>query len=154
MNDLIIRPARPADYPQAAAIMQQVHALHVGWRPDIYKPCEPALTEADFLAEAADSTFLVAELDGAVVGILSFMRRRVGSDRQVTRNVLFIDTMAVDEKYRRQGIGRQMFGFIREFAREKDFDGVELQVNARNTAAYEMYKRCGFTEKSINMELL
>ena len=33
-------------------------------------------------------------------------------------------------------------------------DGIELQVNARNHAAYEMYKKCGFTEKSINMELL
>ncbi len=33
-------------------------------------------------------------------------------------------------------------------------DGIELQVNARNHAAYEMYKKYGFTEKSINMELL
>ena len=37
---------------------------------------------------------------------------------------------------------------------EKNMDGIELQVNARNGAAYEMYKRYGFTEKSINMELL
>lgn len=37
---------------------------------------------------------------------------------------------------------------------EKNMDGIELQVNARNVTAYEMYKKCGFTEKSINMELL
>lgn len=37
---------------------------------------------------------------------------------------------------------------------EKNMDGIELQVNARNRAAYEMYKKYGFTEKSINMELL
>ena len=37
---------------------------------------------------------------------------------------------------------------------EKNMDGIELQVNARNVAAYEMYKKCGFTEKSINLELL
>lgn len=154
MSNLIIRPARPADYPQAAAIMQQVHALHVGWRPDIYQPCEPALTEPDFLEEVAGETCIVAELDGEVVGILSYMRRHVGNAHQVTRNVLFIDVMAVDEQHRHCGIGRQMFDFIREYAREKSFDGVELQVNARNTAAYEMYKHCGFTEKSINMELL
>ena len=34
------------------------------------------------------------------------------------------------------------------------FDGIELQVNARNRAAYEMYTKCGFREKSINMELV
>lgn len=154
MCDLIIRPARPADYPQAAAIMQQVHALHVGWRPDIYQPCEPALAESDFLEEVADETCIVAELDGEIVGILSFMHRHVGNERQVTRNVLFIDVMAVDEAHRHQGIGKRMFDYIREYANSQGLDGIELQVNARNTAAYEMSKRCGFTEKSVNMELL
>lgn len=33
-------------------------------------------------------------------------------------------------------------------------DGIGLQVNAKNRAAYEMYQKCGFTEKSINMEFL
>ena len=33
-------------------------------------------------------------------------------------------------------------------------DGIEVQVNAKNHDAYEMYKNYGFTEKSINMELL
>lgn len=33
-------------------------------------------------------------------------------------------------------------------------DAIELQVNAKNTAAYEMYRKYGFTEKSINLELL
>ena len=48
------------------------------------------------------------------------------------------------------------------FAENKDYEQVnnimnqvqELQLNAKNSAAYEMYKKYGFTEKSINMELL
>ena len=43
---------------------------------------------------------------------------------------------------------------IRELKEETHADGIELQVNARNKAAYEMYSHYGFTEKSINMELL
>jgi len=43
---------------------------------------------------------------------------------------------------------------LKDLKKEKHFDGIELQVNAKNVAAYEMYKKCGFTEKSINMELL
>ena len=31
-------------------------------------------------------------------------------------------------------------------------DTIELQVNAKNKRAYEMYRNYGFTEKSINME--
>jgi len=154
MIDPIIRIARQSDYPQVSAIMQQVHALHVAWRPDVYRPCDPALPEDAFLDEVANESMVVAEVDGRVAGILSFLRRKVGSERQVPRNVLFIDVMAVDESLRGQGIGRALFDYIRRYAASEHFDGVELQVNARNTAAYHMYKHYGFTEKSINLELL
>ena len=62
--------------------------------------------------------------------------------------------MAVDEKYRGLGVGHKMFEFLKVMKIEKNMDGIELQVNAKNIAAYEMYRKYGFTEKSINMELL
>ncbi|MBQ8555537.1 MAG: GNAT family N-acetyltransferase [Clostridia bacterium] len=154
MNQSIIRPARAGDYPQVEKLMQQVQALHVSWRPDIYKPCETVLAYDHFLDAAAKGTMLVAELDGEIVGLLSCMERHVESARQVTRDVLFIDVMVVAESYRGQGIGRQMFDHLKLLAKEKHCDGIELQVNARNAAAFEMYRHCGFSVKSINMELL
>ena len=39
-----------------------------------------------------------------------------------------------------------------ELCRERKYDGLELQVNARNAAARAMYEKYGFTEKSVNME--
>ena len=44
--------------------------------------------------------------------------------------------------------------FLKKMKNSRKMDGIELQVNARNAAAYEMYRKYGFTEKSINMELL
>lgn len=154
MNPCLIRFAREDDEARVEAILHQVHTLHLAWRPDIYKPCDPVLPHDAFLADVAQQHLAVAELDGAVVGLLAFARRHVASDTQVTRDVLFIDTIAVDEAHRGRGIGRQLLDFAKELARREHLDGVELQVNARNTAAYAMYRRCGFTEKSINMELL
>jgi len=46
------------------------------------------------------------------------------------------------------------FEKVKEIKAKKNLDGIELQVNAKNKAAYEMYCNYGFTEKSINMELL
>lgn len=89
-----------------------------------------------------------------VVGILLFAYRHVCSDKQITRDVLFIDAMAVDEVYRGKGIGHQLFDELKKIALEKQLDGIELQVNARNARAKAMYGSYGFTEKSINMELL
>lgn len=62
--------------------------------------------------------------------------------------------MVVDREYRGKGIGHLFFDKLKEIKEAKKLDGIELQVNARNTMAYEMYKKYGFTEKSINMELL
>lgn len=154
MSPCLIRFAREDDEARVEAILHQVHALHLAWRPDIYKPCDAVLPHGAFLADVAQRHLVVAELDRAVVGLLAFRRRHVASDTQVTRDVLFIDTIAVDEAYRGRGIGRRLLDFAKELAREERLDGVELQVNARNAAAYAIYRRCGFTEKSINMELL
>ena len=46
------------------------------------------------------------------------------------------------------------FEKVKEIKAKKRLDGIELQVNAKNQPAYEMYCNYGFTEKSINMELL
>lgn len=72
----------------------------------------------------------------------------------MTRNIIYIDSMAVDEQYRGKGIGHTLFEFLKELKTQKGYDGIELQVNAQNKAAYKMYTDYGFTEKSINMELL
>lgn len=82
------------------------------------------------------------------------MFRHVESPSHVTRNVIFIDSMAVDENYRGMGIGHLLFEKVKQIKEQKHFDGIELQVNAKNKAAYEMYSKYGFTEKFINMELL
>lgn len=152
--DIKIRLARNTDYEAVNKIMLQVQEMHVDWRPDIYKPNEH-LFPVEVLGQSIENgTFFVAEKDGVVVGILEIAFRHVETPAHVTRDFIFIDTMAMDENYRGQGIGHAMFEFLKEMKTEKNLDGIELQVNARNIAAYEMYKKCGFTEKSINMELL
>lgn len=154
MSECIIRYAKNDDYEAVENIMKQVQNLHVEWRPDIYKECEVVLPEDAFKKEVEGKTCVVAECDGKVVGLLSFMLRHVESAHQVTRDVLFVDSMAVDEAFRGRGIGHDLFDFAKEIVAERKLDGLELQVNARNEKAMQMYKSYGFTEKSINMELL
>ena len=152
--DIQIRLAEKKDYEAVISIMAQVQDMHVEWRPDIYKHNENLIPQDVFEKILENNTFYVAESDSSVVGVLEIAYSHVESPSHVTRDVIFVDTMAIDENYRGMGIGHKMFDFIKELKQEKNLDGVELQVNARNSAAYEMYKKYGFTEKSINMELL
>lgn len=149
-----IRNARPDEYDIVEGIMKQVHQMHIDWRPDIYQPCETVLP-ADLYEQAVrECTVFVAEYEGTAAGILLIVYRRAEHPIQVPRNIIFIDSMAVDENYRGKGIGHAFFDFLKQLKDEKGCDGIELQVNARNKAAYAMYSSYGFTDKSINMELL
>ena len=154
IKEVIIRKAIKPDYESVIKIMSQVQDMHVKWRPDIYKPNENLIPEDVFERLIENGTFYVAETNNNVVGVLEIVFRHIESPSHVTRDVIFIDTMAIDENYRGMGIGHQMFDFLKAMKQEMGLDGIELQVNAKNRAAYEMYQKCGFTEKSINMELI
>ena len=151
--EVIVRLPRLQDYERVSKIMDQVQQLHVEWRPDVYKPASPLITMDMFEAILKDENWYVAEADDVVVGVLELMKRHVESPAQVMKDVLFISTMAVDEKYRGKGIGHLFFEKVKRLKQEKGYDTIELQVNAKNRLAYEMYRKYGFTEKSINMEL-
>ena len=150
---ITIRTPKIQDYDRFSNIMDQVQKLHVDWRPDVYKPASPLITREIFEQILKSDSWYVAEADGAVAGVLELIHRHVESPAQVTKDILFISTMAVDEKYRGKGIGHQFFEKVKQIREEKSYDTIELQVNAKNKMAYEMYQNYGFTEKSINMEL-
>ena len=149
-----VRNAVMEDYEAVVKIMNQVQQMHIDWRPDIYKPNHNLIPIDTFAEILENGTFFVAEADGIVVGVMEIIFRHIESPSQVTRDAIFIDSMAVDKKYRRQGIGHLFFEKVKEIQEQRHFDGIELQVNAKNEAAYEMYAKYGFTVKSINMELL
>ena len=150
MIQCLIRYARIEDYNKVEEIMKQVQNLHVKWRPDNYRMSDTILPYEDF----TDAVKIVAELDEKVVGLCFYILKHIEHDNQVTRDILYIDSMAVDETFRGQGIGHQLFDFIKDIAKLKKIDGIELQVNSKNTRARKMYEEYGFVEKSVNMELI
>lgn len=151
--EITVRKATLEDYDSALKLMDQVQMMHVSWRPDIYRETECILPLENYRSFVENDAFFVAEADGSVVGIMSLLFRHIENPAMVTRDIIYVDSMAVDENFRGQGVGHKFFEEIKRLKAEKKFDGIELSVNAMNKAAYEMYIKYGFTEKSINMEL-
>lgn len=154
LDTTTIRLAEERDYGAVERIMEQVHRLHVEWRPDIYVDMEPVLPYDMYLEHLAKRQIIVADMAGETVGLLICLERYISGGPMRERRVMFVDSMAVEERYRGQGIGHKLFDHVLELCREQRFDGLELQVNARNAKARAMYEKYGFTEKSINMEFL
>lgn len=149
-----IRLAVEQDYNAVERIMKQVHNMHVDWRPDIYTDIDPVLPQDRYLAHLTEQQVIVAEEAGEVTGLVIYLSRHISGGPMKERRVLFIDSMAVEEQHRGQGIGHKLFDYVLQLCQEQQYDGLELQVNARNAAARVMYEKYGFTEKSINMEFL
>lgn len=153
--EITIRIANKTDYLQVEKIMKQVQAMHTIWRPDIYKNSEPILPEDQFLDHIKKEQLLVAiDKNNQIVGILIYVTKMISGGPMIARRVLYIDSMGVDEKYRGKGIGHRLLDYIKLIYQQQHYDGIELNVNAKNQAARQMYAQNGFTEKNITMELI
>ena len=111
--DIHIRTAKLEDYNAVESIMKQVHQLHVHWRPDVYRQQETILSLEEFEQAINEQAFFVAEREGRIVGILGLMYRHVETPVHVTKDIIFIDSMAVEEQYRGKGIGHAFFDFLK-----------------------------------------
>lgn len=99
-----IRKANTLDYQQVEQLMQQVHVLHVNWRPDIYKHCSVVLSEERFLEHIKNEEIVVLEKEGSVIGVIIYLIKKISGGPMQDRKVLFIDALAVDEKERGNGL--------------------------------------------------
>lgn len=142
--DLIIREATVND---AAQMLQFVQNLSE--EPDINLPMAPGEfkisleQEKDILAEyqlADNSTFLVAEVEGEIVGILNIK----GGLRSRQRHAGELG-ISVKKGWRGKGLGEQLMeAALRWARREGILKRIELKVYARNTAAIHLYQKYGF----------
>ncbi len=129
----------------------QCHALHVAWRPDMYRTEE--LNPEEFFQEALrERRFYVAKLHGVVVGILKIHIHTSAGPGIVDRRTLLIDHFAVEESCRGQGIGSEMLQDVLALAKAFGCTDMQLNVYPQNEAAIALYQKFGFTIRSITMQ--
>jgi ribosomal protein S18 acetylase RimI-like enzyme len=81
---------------------------------------------------------LVAEVDGAAVGTVSF------NEHQEFPDLLHLFAFDVAETYRNRSIGTQLVLAIEAAARDLGLSGVYLEVNVENGDAIRLYERLGY----------
>ncbi len=155
-QDLTIRPGRREDARDAARLWVQSAREHAEY-DGVYTPAPDAeRTMRRFLADLAAGPFsclLVAVHTGPdagerVIGFLS-AELREGSPTFNPKTWASIDDIFVAPEYRSQGAGRALLEGCRDWAHEKEADGVSLQVAAANSRARKLYENLGFREISV-----
>lgn len=133
-------------------LARQVHALHVSWRPDLYTMPEELFPEELYSELLKNRELYVAKLDGTVIGFAWVRIRTAEGVGLVTRKVMLINQVCVDEALRNHGIGTQMMEEVRVLARAFGCTDLQLGVYPQNDAAVSFYQKCGFMIRSIDMQ--
>ena len=144
--------ARECDREKVNELAQQVHAMHVAWRPDIYEMVEEIYPQDRFSEEVARRQLYVAKIGGQVTGYVLLKIREYNWPGVVKRKVMLVDEIAVDDRCRNQGIGTAMMEEVRVLARAFGCTDLQLGVYPQNDAAVAFYQKCGFTIRSIDMQ--
>ena len=145
--------ARPEDRAGIEILAQQIHRLHIQWRPDIYAPADEMWPQERFDDAVAQRQLFVAKRDDSVVGYILLKKRDYHMVGHVRHNVLVVEEICVDEDLRNQGIGTEMMIAVRVIAKAFGCTDLQLGVYPQNNEAIAFYQKCGFRIRSIDMQM-
>jgi 8-oxo-dGTP diphosphatase len=138
--------------PLPDVIIHHAHAEHL---PQVLRllrliPANANLSDAKVKAvgqrfrESPDLEVLVAEADGQVVGFVA-----LSYSPTLTGPKAWIDDIAVEPGYRRQGIGAALLEAAVRRARQRDCAYLLVNTAKGNPPAQAFYQACGFEEGGI-----
>jgi ribosomal protein S18 acetylase RimI-like enzyme len=151
-----IRPATVADIPAVLPMVGKICALHEQWDAAKYgfleNPQERYRRWLSTRVDDARSVFLVADRDGAIV---AFLVGTAESEIPIyrLREFGFIHDLWVEEKYRHEGVARQMVMLAIERFGAMGMKQVRLDTAAANDPARALFATCGFRPSTIEMLL-
>lgn len=143
-NNVTIRNARPDDAAAGIAYFRRLFSepgINLITEADEYFPTvESNARVIRDMNRADNSLYLVAEIEGELVGILTLE----GAKRRNVRHTAVLG-ITVAKEWRGQGIGRRLMKEAIEWARGTGIlTRIELHVFARNAVAIALYESLGF----------
>lgn len=106
------------------------------------------ILEKKYIDNTHNIILAIDELTDSVVGC-AFIEMQ--DDFVRPRHSIFITYVAVDEDYRKHGIGKKLFSFIETYAKQNAVDAIELTSADFRTGAHSFYKTLGFSEKKTTV---
>lgn len=150
-----IRRAKESDINAVDKLLYEVHKVHSDVRPDLFKAGSKKYTDGELRQILSDDgrPVFVAEKDGNVLGYIFCVHQQYICNNSLTDiKTLYIDDLCVDENARGMNIGRSLYNYAVDYARENGFYNVTLNVWADNINAVKFYEKLGLKIQKIGME--
>jgi GNAT superfamily N-acetyltransferase len=164
MESLAVRPARPSDAADLARNWIDVARHYVELDGDAFQvPSADGLVgwfqELLQRPRSADAVWLVAEVDGRVVGDVAARLEPPTEDaarqslRDLGRMRLYVHALGVEEAYRRHGVGARLMHAVEVWGRERGAVRSVLTTYHASPLSVPFYEqRMGYERRSIVFE--
>lgn len=146
-NNVSILEATEADLPAIEALL--IELINTMNNPHGFN-IQRLKNNCRFLINRTNSYLLVAKIGEIVVGLMNLSLRQTATTPGMTG---LIDELIVSKNYRGQGIGKQLVSAAINKCRQIGCWELEVCTEKVNTKAKKFYKRCGFEEDSVLLEM-
>ncbi|MBR2279457.1 MAG: GNAT family N-acetyltransferase [Ruminococcus sp.] len=154
--ELTVRRAGEKDIPRILELLIQVDMVHHTGRPDIFKgPATKYSAEELKVIVKDDKTpvFVCVDNNDSVLGHAFCIHKQVLGDSVLTDiKTLYIDDICVDEACRGKSVGKTLYNYVINYAKEQGFYNVTLNVWTCNNGALKFYEAMGLKPQKIGME--
>ena len=145
--EIQVRPVRRDELERVNELRRMVNEVHVQGRPDIFRPgfCEELERHVYDAFDDAQTDVIVALLGGEIAGFATVQYiHRPESPYTLARDFYRVEEFGVDAAYRRQGVATALVEYMKNDAREKGFNRIELDAWTFNEGALTFYENVGF----------
>lgn len=102
-----------------------------------------------------EHSFIVLDEDKPIGIVMGYEREAEGNE-QYPQNTLYISELAVDKKYQRKGLGRELMMFFLNYNQKLGFKYLEGEINfslqtnsaENNLPVQKLYEKIGFRKRS------
>ena len=133
---VVIVEAEEDDIPQIAKLMKKEFR-----KPPFNAKCSLSQINNFLDYYYKNGSIFVAKLEKEVVGIMVFKIEQYWEGP-----ALILEELAVKEKYRKLGIGKQLLTTLEEYAKNNKLFSISLRTN-KVSSAVKFYKKCGYEPK-------
>ena len=151
-----IKEATKEDIEQIISLLQQVSELHYISRPDIFKrKSKNDIKEyiIEILENNEKKIIVATDETIKIYGILIYKVKEVKCHVNLkTSKILWIEELCVDEKYRKNGIGKMLMIEAENVAKKLNCERIELNCWEFNETAIKFYREIGMETQRRIME--
>lgn len=153
-----IRRAEEKDAGGINKLLYQVLMVHHNGRPDLFKPGGKKYSDEQLIGIINDDQrpifVAVDEKDDVIGYAFCIFQQHIDDNILTDIKTIYIDDLCVDENIRGRNIGRQLYEYVLNFAKETGCYNVTLNVWSCNTGAMKFYEKLGLKPQKVGMEVI